>query len=81
MSSGDKSRRTYTASSNNTAAFVRFLDFWVVSWSQQNERNFMMNNTDGAMGGWSGGGMWIWAVIGVAVVVLLAVVIGKMSKK
>ncbi len=34
------------------------------------------------MDGWlAGGGMWIWAVIGVAVVVLLVVVIGKMSKK
>ena len=28
-----------------------------------------------------GGGMWIWAVIGLAVVVLLVVVIGKLSKK
>jgi hypothetical protein len=33
------------------------------------------------MGGWAGGGMWIWTVIGVAVVVLLVVVIGKPSKK
>jgi len=33
------------------------------------------------MGGWSGGGMWLWPVIGVAIVVLLVVVIGKMSKK
>jgi hypothetical protein len=57
MASDDKSRQTYGASTNNTAASVSFLDFWVVSWSQQNERNFMMNNTDGAMGGWSGGGM------------------------
>jgi anti-sigma-K factor RskA len=40
-----------------------------------------MNHTDGWMGGWAGGGMWIWAVIGVAVVVLLVVVIGKLSKK
>jgi hypothetical protein len=38
----------------------------------------MMNQTNGWMG-W--GGMWIWVVIGVAVVVLLVVVIGKMSKK
>ena len=37
----------------------------------------MMNHTDG----WMGGGMWIWTVIGVAVVVLLVVVIGKLSKK
>jgi hypothetical protein len=33
------------------------------------------------MCGWSGGGMWLWTVIGVAVVVLLVVGIGKMSKK
>lgn len=31
--------------------------------------------------GWMGGGMWLWTVIGVLVVVLLAVVIGKQSKK
>jgi uncharacterized membrane protein len=31
----------------------------------------MMNYTDG----WMGGGMWIWTVIGVLVVVLLVVVI------
>jgi hypothetical protein len=37
----------------------------------------MMNNTNG----WMGGGMWLWTVIGVAVVILLGVVIGKMSKK
>ena len=41
----------------------------------------MMNHTNVWMGGWTGGGMWIWAVIGVAVVVLLVVVIGKLSKK
>ena len=40
-----------------------------------------MNQTNGWMGGWSGGGMWIWAVIGVAVVGLLVVVISKLSKK
>jgi hypothetical protein len=37
------------------------------------------------MGGWAsggmGGGMWLWTVIGVLVVVLLAVVIIKLSKK
>jgi len=41
----------------------------------------MMNHTDGWMGGWSGGGMWLWTVIGVVVVVLLVVVISKLSKK
>ena len=53
----------------------------MVGWARHNERKFMMDHTDGWMGGWSGGGMWLWAVIGVAVVVLLVVVIGKMSKK
>jgi uncharacterized membrane protein len=53
----------------------------VVGWSQRNERNFMMNHTNGWMSGWAGGGMWLWAVIGVAVVVLLVVAIGKLSKK
>jgi uncharacterized membrane protein len=31
--------------------------------------------------GWMGGGMWLWTVIGVLVVVLLVVMINKMSKK
>jgi hypothetical protein len=33
------------------------------------------------MGGWSGGGMWLWTVIGVLVVILLVVLISKVSKK
>ncbi len=33
------------------------------------------------MDGWVGGGMWIWTVIGVLVVVLLIVVISKQSNK
>jgi anti-sigma-K factor RskA len=41
----------------------------------------MMNQTNGWMNGWASGGMWRWVVIGVAVVVLLVVVIGKLSKK
>ncbi|MGA8148318.1 MAG: hypothetical protein WB870_12205 [Gallionellaceae bacterium] len=41
----------------------------------------MMNHTNGWMSGWTGGGMWIWVVIGVAVVVLLVVAITKLSKK
>ena len=53
----------------------------MVGWSQRNQRLFMMNQTNEWMGGWSGGGMWIWAVIGVALVVLLVVAIGKLSKK
>jgi len=47
----------------------------------QNEGDFMMKQSNGWMGGWSGGGMWIWAVIGVGVVVLLVAVICKRSKK
>jgi uncharacterized membrane protein len=31
--------------------------------------------------GWMGGGMWIWTVIGVFLVVLLVVAINKLSKK
>jgi uncharacterized membrane protein len=31
--------------------------------------------------GWMGGGMWVWTVIGVLVVVLLVVVISKQSKQ
>jgi hypothetical protein len=41
------------------------------------ERPRIMNHTNG----WMGGGMWLWTVIGIAVVVLLIVVIGKLSKK
>ena len=39
--------------------------------------NNMMNYTNG----WMGGGMWIWTVIGILVVVLLVVVITKVSNK
>jgi hypothetical protein len=41
----------------------------------------MMNQGNAWMGGWTGGGMWVWTVIGVLVVVLLVVVISKLSKK
>jgi uncharacterized membrane protein len=49
--------------------------------ARRDEKNLMMNQTNGWMGGWVGGGMWIWTMIGAAVVVLLVVVIGKLSKK
>lgn len=39
--------------------------------------NNMMNYTDG----WMGGGMWLWPVIGVLLIVLLIVVILKQSQK
>lgn len=37
----------------------------------------MMNHT----GGWMGGGMWIYWLIGVLIVVLLIVLIIKLTKK
>lgn len=40
-----------------------------------------MNHSGEWMSGWTGGGMWIWTVIGVLVVVLLVVVITKMVNK
>lgn len=39
-----------------------------------------MNHADGWMNSWMGGGMWIWPVIGVLVVVLLIVAISKLSR-
>jgi uncharacterized membrane protein len=39
--------------------------------------NHMMNYTNG----WMGGGMWLWTVISVLVVVLLVVVITKLYNK
>ena len=40
-----------------------------------------MNHSNGWMSGWSGGGMWVWTVVGLVVVVLLVVVISKLVKK
>jgi uncharacterized membrane protein len=65
------------ATSNDNAASPHGLDCPVVGWSQHNERNLVMNHTDG----WMGGGMWIWTVIGILVVVLLVVVITRLSNK
>jgi hypothetical protein len=53
----------------------------VVQRRRRNERNDMMNDTHGWMNGWSGGGMWVWTVIGIVLVALLVVIISKMSKK
>ena len=47
-----------------------------MGWSHRSERDLMMNYN-----GWMGGGMWIWTVIAVLVVVLLVVVISKVSNK
>ncbi len=46
-----------------------------------------MNHNDGWMNGWNGshgwadGGMGIWAVVGILMIVLLVVAIIKLSKK
>ena len=52
-----------------------------VGWSHGNEGGFMMNHANGWMNGWLGGGMWLWTVIGILMVVLLVVVIRKLLKK
>jgi uncharacterized membrane protein len=38
-----------------------------------------MNGWMGGTNGWMGGGMWLWTVIGVLVVILLVVLINKVS--
>jgi hypothetical protein len=65
------------APSNDTAASAHGLDCPVVSRSQFNERGFVMKH----MMNYTGGGMVIWTVIGVLVVVLLVVAIIKLSNK
>ena len=40
-----------------------------------------MDQSTGHMNGWLGGGMWLWTVIGVLVVVLLVVMITRSSRK
>lgn len=46
-----------------------------------NHDNGWTNHGSGWMNSWSGGGMWIWPVIGVLVIVLLVIAIMKMSNK
>lgn len=45
-----------------------------------NQSNEMMNHSDGWMHGW-GGGMWLWTGLGVLIIVLLVVLIGRKGKK
>jgi len=40
-----------------------------------------MNHTYGSMDGWMGGGVWLWTVIAVLVIVLLVVLINRLSTK
>lgn len=75
-------RGPLVASADDTVGSTHVWDCPVVGWSLRNQRRFMMNHTDGWMGGWAGGGMWFWTVIAVVVVVVpLVVVISKVSKK
>lgn len=48
---------------------------------KRNERSFKMNNMMNYTDGWMGGGMWLWPVLGVLLIVLLVVVIINQSKK
>ena len=41
----------------------------------------MPHHVGGWMTGWGGGGLWIWAILGVVVVILLAVIVNKVTKK
>jgi uncharacterized integral membrane protein len=42
-------------------------------------------NTEGLpigwLNGWMGGGMWVWTVVGILLVILLAVLIGRATEK
>jgi hypothetical protein len=61
--------------------FFAFVLAGTVAFAQMGDGQGMgqggMNHTNG----WMGGGMWLWTVIGVLVVVLLVVLINKVSKK
>jgi uncharacterized membrane protein len=41
----------------------------------------MMDQVSGHMNGWLGGGMWLWTVIGLVVVVLVVVMISRSYRK
>ena len=41
----------------------------------------MMDQSTGHMNGWLGGGIWLWTVIGVLLIVLLIVAINRFSRK
>lgn len=41
----------------------------------------MPHHVGGWMTGWGGGGLWVWAILGVVVVMLLAVIVNKITKK
>jgi hypothetical protein len=41
----------------------------------------MMDQTTGHMNSWLGGGMWLWTVIGILLIVLLIVAINRFPRK
>lgn len=41
----------------------------------------MMDQSTGHMNGWLGGGMWLWTVIGVLIIILLIVAIIRFPRK
>ncbi len=56
-------------------------DAFATDQQQSNWSESMMNQHNGPMTGWMGGGMWIWAAIGTLLVVLLVLAITKISRK
>ena len=44
-------------------------------------RRFMMNHTGRLMSSWMGGGIWLWALVGIILLVLLVVLIIPPRKK
>jgi uncharacterized membrane protein len=41
----------------------------------------MSHHFEGGMHSWMGGGMWLWSLIGLSVLILLIVVINRLPKK
>jgi hypothetical protein len=41
----------------------------------------MMSNSDRLLNGWMGGGIWLWALVGIVLLVLLFVLIVPRRKK
>ncbi len=65
----------------DTIAPAHNLDYPIVGSSLRNQRFLVMNHTDGWRNGWRGGGRWAWTVLGLRLVILLAVPIGRATKK
>jgi hypothetical protein len=66
---------------NGTTAFAHALPCPVAGWAVRNKRRFMMNHAGRLMSSWMGGGVWLWAVVGIVLLVLLVVMIIPPRKK